>query len=60
MSALGENRPKGNVIIAEPSDSKTLAEWFTKRDRPDALVCESDYIAAQLRNRLSDAPGSHA
>ena len=53
MSAIGENRPKGNVIIAEPSDSKTLAEWFTKRNRPDAVVCESDYVAAQLRNTLT-------
>ena len=53
MSALGESRPKGNVIIAEPSDSKALAEWFTKRNRPDAVVCESDYVAAQLRNTLT-------
>ena len=53
MSALGASRPKGNVIIAEPTDFKVLAKWFAKRDRPDAVVCESDYVAAQLRNTLT-------
>lgn len=53
MSALGANRPKDNVIVAEPSDAKALAPWFEKRTRPDAVVCESDYVAAQLNNTLA-------
>ena len=51
-SALGEKWNKANVIVAEPSDVKTLEPWFTKRNRPDAVVCESDYVAARLNNTL--------
>jgi len=41
-------------IVAEPSDAKSLERHFLqKRARPDAVVCESDYVAAQLINTLA-------
>lgn len=52
-SALAEKWSSANVIAAEPSDIKALEPWFSKRMRPDAVVCESDYVAAQLRNSLA-------
>ena len=53
MSVLGEKRTKAKVIVAEPTDVKTLKCWFSKRSFPDAVVCESDYVAVQLRNTLA-------
>lgn len=54
QSALGDRRPKDNVIIAEPDDVKTLARLFRpRRTRPDAVVCESDYVAVRLGNTLA-------
>ena len=53
MSALGERMPKNNMIVSEPNDRKTLALWFEKKARPDAVVCESDYVAAQFNNTLA-------
>ena len=52
MSALGRRMSRANIIVAEPDDCKALRPWFQKRVRPDAVVCESDYIAAQLNNTL--------
>ena len=41
-------------IVAEPSDAKSLGHHFLQtRTRPDAVVCESDYVAAQLINTLA-------
>lgn len=42
-----------NVITSEPSDVAILKKYFMrKHGRPDAVICESDFIAAQLRNTL--------
>jgi len=53
MSVLNEHGMKGGVIVSEPSDKATLASVFEKRTRPDAVVCESDYTAAQFNNTLA-------
>ena len=53
LSVLGTRRPMENVIVAEPSNAAALAPWFRKRGRPDAVVCESDYVAAMLRSTLA-------
>ena len=53
-SVLGERRPKNMAIVAEPDDAKALSKFFrAKRGRPDAVVCESDYVAAVFRNTLA-------
>ena len=52
MSALGERMSRKFVIVAEPNDHAALKPWFEKKSRPDAVVCESDYVAAQLNNTL--------
>jgi LacI family transcriptional regulator len=52
-SALGACMARKSVIVANPDDRKVLRPWFSKRDRPDAVVCESDYVAAQLNNTLA-------
>jgi LacI family transcriptional regulator len=52
MSALGERMSRKFVIVAEPNDHAALKPWFEKKGRPDAVVCESDYVAAQLNNTL--------
>jgi LacI family transcriptional regulator len=52
-SALGACMAKNGVIVADPDDRKALRPFFSKRDRPDAVVCESDYVAAQLNNTLA-------
>ncbi|MGN0832024.1 MAG: substrate-binding domain-containing protein [Kiritimatiellia bacterium] len=52
MSALGGRMSREHIIVSEPDDDKTLRSWFQKRGRPDAVVCESDYVAAQLNNTL--------
>ena len=54
LSVLGERRPKEMAIVAEPDDADVLAKWFkARRNRPDAVVCESDYVAAVFRNTLA-------
>ena len=52
-SALEEKRGRVETIEAEPSDVVALKPHFARRSRPDAVVCESDYVAAQLRNTLT-------
>ena len=52
QSALGEVGRRDRIIVAEPDDSAALRPWFSRRNRPDAVVCESDYVAAQFRNTL--------
>ena len=53
MSALGERAVRNAVIVAEPDDRKALEPLFAKKGRPDAVVCESDYVAAQFNNTLA-------
>ena len=52
-SAVDETRGKVAVMEVEPTDVRALKSWFARRSRPDAVVCESDYVAAQLRNTLA-------
>ena len=52
QSALGEVGRKDRIIVAEPDNTAALKPWFMRRNRPDAVVCESDYVAAQFRNTL--------
>ncbi len=40
------------TIVAEPTDKSALAAVFKKRARPDAVICESDFVAAQLVSTL--------
>ena len=51
-NALGLGGDKDFKIVAEPDDLATLGPIFRKRTRPDAIICESDYVAAVLRNTL--------
>lgn len=53
MSAVRGHAPKDNMIVADPDDRTALAPWFRKKGRPDAVVCESDYVAAQFVNTLA-------
>lgn len=53
FGALEERGLKGGVIVAEPNDRAALRPLFAKRGRPDAVVCESDYVAAQLIGTLA-------
>ena len=52
QSALGAAFPRDGAIVAAPDDIRALAPVFKRRNRPDAVICESDYIAAVLRNTL--------
>ena len=49
-SALSGSRARFEAVSADPSDTARLAKLFRGRARPDAVVCESDYVAARLRN----------
>ena len=40
------------AIVAEPDDVAALRPVFASRGRPDAVICESDYVTAILRNTL--------
>lgn len=53
MSALDGRMSNKSVIVAEPNDRAALKPWFERKIRPDAVVCESDYVAAQLNNTLA-------
>ena len=53
-SAIGAERAKELAIVAEPDDVEALKAVFSRRtSRPDAVICESDYVAAVFRNTLS-------
>lgn len=52
-NALGDCMAKSSIIVADPDDRKALRPLFAKKNRPDAIVCESDYVAAQLNNTLA-------
>jgi len=54
QSALGDARPRNNVIVAEPDDVEAIGRVFrSPRTRPDAVACESDYVAARFANTLA-------
>ena len=40
------------AIVAEPNDIGAIGRVFGRRARPDAVICESDYVAAVFRNTL--------
>ena len=40
------------AIVAEPNDVGAIGRVFGKRTHPDAVICESDYVAAVFRNTL--------
>lgn len=42
----------GCALVAEPDDLSALGPVFRRRTRPDAVICESDYVAAVFRNTL--------
>lgn len=52
-SSVGEANGEVEVMAVEPTDFRSLKSHFARRNRPDAVVCESDYVAAQLRNTLA-------
>ncbi|MBQ2631871.1 MAG: GntR family transcriptional regulator [Kiritimatiellae bacterium] len=54
VSVLGAELAKDCAIVAEPGDAAALRAVFSRRTgRPDAVICESDYVAAVLRNTLA-------
>lgn len=52
IDAGGEWR-KSHVIEIDPDDFKTLEKFFKRKDRPDAVVCRNDPLAARLIQVLS-------
>lgn len=50
--AVGKRGCTDFAIVAEPDDVEVLAPLFRGKNRPDAVICESDYVAAVLRNTL--------
>ena len=52
VSALGDVCASDCAIVAEPDDVAALRPVFASRGRPDAVICESDYVTAILRNTL--------
>ena len=52
QSALAEKSLPVKVIDADPSNASALRLWFKKRSHPDAVICESDQVAALLNNTL--------
>ena len=49
----GNGSARDIAIVAEPDDVKKLSPVFSRRGmRPDAVICESDYVAAVFRNTL--------
>lgn len=53
VSALGAVRASNCAIVAQPDDVAALRPVFSGKGRPDAVICESDYVAAILRNTLA-------
>ena len=52
-SALSRRGRKLSVIVAEPTDTAAFAGWFKgKKAYPDAVICESDQVAALFANTL--------
>ena len=50
---VGNGSARDIAIVAEPDDMKKIAPVFSRRGmRPDAVICESDYVAAVFRNTL--------
>lgn len=52
QSALAEKSLPVKVIAADPSNVAALKPWFKKSSHPDAVICESDQVAALLNNTL--------
>lgn len=52
QSSLAEKSLSVKVIDADPSNASALRPWFRKRSHPDAVICESDQVAALLNNTL--------
>ena len=52
QSALAEKSLLVKVIDADPSNVSVLRPWFKRRSYPDAVICESDQVAALLNNTL--------
>ena len=53
QSALAEKSLQVKVVVADPSNAAALRPWFKRRrSRPDAVICESDQVAAILNNAL--------
>ena len=53
MGALRGTKARGCVVTAEPDDVKAIEQHFPLRgQRPDAVVCESDFVASQLQHTL--------
>ena len=50
--AVGRHGGEGFAVVAEPDDVAAIGPLFRGRSRPDAFICESDYVAAVLRNTL--------
>ena len=54
VSALGAERARDCAIVTEPDDTAAIRAVFSRRTgRPDAVICESDYVAAVFRNTLA-------
>ena len=51
-SAVGRGVGGDVAIVAEPNDIGAIGRVFGKKVRPDAVICESDYVAAVFRNTL--------
>ena len=51
-SSVGRGGDGDFAIVAEPDDVRALAPVFRRHSHPDAVICESDYVAAILRNTL--------
>ncbi len=52
-SVLAGRLPKDHLIVAKADDAKALAKWFRRARRPDAVICESDYVAARFMATLA-------
>jgi DNA-binding LacI/PurR family transcriptional regulator len=52
QSALAEKSLLVKVVDADPSNVSALRPLFKKRSHPDAVICESDQVAALLNNTL--------
>ena len=53
LSVLEGVRPTEAVLTARPDDVAYFAPLFKRRTRPDAIICESDFVAVHFRNTLA-------